>query len=96
LDLKALKNKEKYDLVHALSPQYNLHELCERLQLKRSAYYYQAARSMSAKGCSPDNAACEGFFGCFKNEFFSGRNFQNYTLEAFTTYLDNCLQVKAA
>lgn len=27
-------------------------------------------RSMSAKGCSPDNAACEGFFGRLKNEFF--------------------------
>ena len=26
-------------------------------------------RSMSAKGCSPDNAACEGFFGRLKNEF---------------------------
>ncbi len=269
VDLKALKNKEKYDLVHALSPQYNLHEICERLQLKRSSYYYQAARSklesdpladikaeikaiyeesrqsygyrriwlalrtrgivisekvirriqrelclqpkskrkrryssyigevsqapenlinrnfhaekpnqlwlsdisefaipagkiylsavldcwdgwlvswqlserpdaelanqsliqagktlsgnehpvvhtdrgghyrwpgwieitkqyhmtrsMSAKGCSPDNAACEGFFGRFKNEFFYGRNFQNYTLEAFMAYLDNCL-----
>ena len=27
-------------------------------------------RSMSAKGCSPDNSACEGFFGRLKNEFF--------------------------
>ncbi len=31
-------------------------------------------RSMSAKGCSPDNAACEGFFGRLKNEFFRGRD----------------------
>src|SRR5690625_3488962 len=29
-------------------------------------------RSMSKKGCSPDNAACEGFFGRLKNEFFYG------------------------
>ena len=29
-------------------------------------------RSMSAKGCSPDNAACEGFFGRLKNEMFYG------------------------
>ena len=25
-------------------------------------------RSMSRKGCSPDNSACEGFFGRIKNE----------------------------
>ncbi|NEG89959.1 IS3 family transposase [Bifidobacterium aerophilum] len=31
------------------------------------------ARSMSAKGCSPDNAAAEGFFGKLKNEFYHGR-----------------------
>jgi putative transposase len=29
-------------------------------------------RSMSRKGCSPDNAACEGFFGRVKNEMFYG------------------------
>lgn len=27
-------------------------------------------RSMSRKGCSPDNAACEGFFGRLKNEMY--------------------------
>jgi transposase InsO family protein len=27
-------------------------------------------RSMSRKACSPDNAACEGFFGRLKNELF--------------------------
>lgn len=31
-------------------------------------------RSMSKKGCSPDNAACEGFFGRLKNEFFYHRS----------------------
>ena len=31
-------------------------------------------RSMSKKGCSPDNAACEGFFGRLKNEMFYGRS----------------------
>lgn len=29
-------------------------------------------RSMSKKGCSPDNSACEGFFGRLKNEMFYG------------------------
>jgi transposase InsO family protein/transposase-like protein len=28
-------------------------------------------RSMSKKGCSPDNAACEGFFGRLKNEIWN-------------------------
>lgn len=32
------------------------------------------ARSMSKKGCSPDDAACEGFFGRLKNEMFYGRS----------------------
>jgi hypothetical protein len=30
-------------------------------------------RSMSRKGCSPDNAACEGFFGRLKTELFYPR-----------------------
>lgn len=28
--------------------------------------------SMSKKDCSPDNSACEGFFGRVKNEMFYG------------------------
>ena len=31
-------------------------------------------RSMSAKGCSPDNAAMESFFGLLKKEFWHGRD----------------------
>jgi transposase InsO family protein len=31
-------------------------------------------RSMSRKGCSPDNAACEGFFGRLKTEMFFSRD----------------------
>lgn len=31
-------------------------------------------RSMSRKGCSPDNSAMEGFFGRLKNEFFHHRD----------------------
>ncbi len=30
------------------------------------------ARSMPGKGCSPDSARCEGFFGRLKTEFFHG------------------------
>lgn len=39
------------------------------------------ARSMSAKGCSPDNAACEGFFGRLKNELFYGRDWRGVGYE---------------
>ena len=51
------------------------------------------ARSMSAKGCSPDNSACEGFFGRLKNEFFHYRDWEGVTagefmgrLEAYLVY----------
>lgn len=40
-------------------------------------------RSMSRKGCSPDNAACEGFFGRLKNEMYYGRDWTGITLEGF-------------
>ena len=46
------------------------------------------ARSMSAKGCSPDNAACEGFFGRLKNEFFYYRDWSGVTPEEFMGRLD--------
>lgn len=48
----------------------------------------QLTRSMSKKGCSPDNAACEGFFGRLKTEFFYGRNWQDITVEVFIDELD--------
>ena len=37
-------------------------------------------RSMSRKGYSPDNAACEGFFGRFKNEFLYNRDWSNISI----------------
>jgi transposase InsO family protein/transposase-like protein len=45
-------------------------------------------RSMSRKGYSPDNAACEGFFGRLKNELFYPRNWQSTTIEQFIEVLD--------
>ena len=41
------------------------------------------ARSMSAKGCSPDNAAMEGFFGLLKREFWHGRDWSGWTPARF-------------
>ena len=49
-------------------------------------------RSMSAKGCSPDNAACEGFFGNLKNEFFHGRDWSGWRAEAFMELLDGWMR----
>ena len=45
-------------------------------------------RSMSRKGCSPDNAACEGFFGRLKTEMFFSRDWLSTTIEEFVTALD--------
>ena len=46
-------------------------------------------RSMSKKGCSPDNSACEGFFGRLKNELFYGRSWLGVSLEDFIRELDS-------
>jgi transposase InsO family protein len=45
-------------------------------------------RSMSRKGCSPDNAACEGFFVRLKTELFYPRNWQATTIEQFIQVVD--------
>jgi len=49
-------------------------------------------RSMSKKGCTPDNAACEGLFGRIKNEMFYNRSWQGVNLDEFIEYLDRYLQ----
>ena len=46
-------------------------------------------RSMSQKGCSPDNSACEGFFGRLKNEMFYGRSWVGISLDDFVRELDD-------
>jgi putative transposase len=45
-------------------------------------------RSMSRKACSPDNAACEGFFGRLKNELFYARDWLDTTIDEFIAALD--------
>ena len=45
-------------------------------------------RSMPRKGCSPDNARCEGFFGRLKTEFFHGRDWSGVTIGEFIGMLD--------
>lgn len=45
-------------------------------------------RSMSRKGCTPDNAACEGFFGRLKNEMYYNKSWKDITMEEFVDRLD--------
>lgn len=49
-------------------------------------------RSMSRKGCSPDNAACEGFFGRLKIEMFFSRDWLHTTTDEFIAYLDTYIR----
>ncbi|MDP9917505.1 transposase InsO family protein [Variovorax boronicumulans] len=49
-------------------------------------------RSMSRKGYSPDNAACEGFFGRLKTELFYPRNWQSTTIEQFIQAVDSYIR----
>ena len=46
-------------------------------------------RSMSKKGCSPDNAACEGFFGRMKNEMFYGRSWLDVSIDDFIAEINH-------
>lgn len=58
-------------------------ERCER---------YGITRSMSRKGCSPDNSACEGFFGRLKVEFFYGRDWKGWSIGRFMEALDGYIE----
>ena len=49
-------------------------------------------RSMSRKACSPDNAACEGFFGRLKNELFYPRDWKSTTIEQFIEVVDSYIR----
>ena len=53
--------------------------ICDRAGLQRS---------VSKKGCTPDNAAMEGFFGRLKNEFFYSANWAGVTANEFIARLD--------
>lgn len=51
----------------------------------------ELVRSMSKKGCSPDNSACEGLFGRVKMEMFYNRSWAGVTMESFMETLDKYL-----
>lgn len=48
-------------------------------------------RSMSKKGCSPDNSACEGLFGRLKNEVFYNRDWAGVSIQEFIDILNEYL-----
>ena len=48
-------------------------------------------RSMSKKGCSPDNSACEGVFGRIKNEMFYNSDWSGVNISEFINILNNYL-----
>ena len=48
-------------------------------------------RSMSKKGCSPDNSACEGLFGCLKNEMLYNQNWTDVSIPEFIDILNEYL-----
>ena len=48
-------------------------------------------RSMSKKGCSPDNSACEGVFGRLKNEMFYYASWAGYSIDQFINAVDQYL-----
>jgi transposase InsO family protein len=47
---------------------------------------------MSKKGCTPDNAACEGFFGTLKTEMFYGVSWEGVSVEEFIQELDSFIK----
>lgn len=49
-------------------------------------------RSMSRKGCSPDNAACEGFFGRLKTEMFYTASWQDVSIDEFIQTVDSYIR----
>jgi putative transposase len=50
------------------------------------------ARSMSRKGGSQDNAACEGFFGRLKTELFYPRDWRTTTIDQFIEVVDSYIR----
>lgn len=48
-------------------------------------------RSMSKKGCSPDNAACKGLYGRLKNEMFYNRDRTGVSIQKFIDNLKDYL-----
>ena len=53
---------------------------------------YKWKRSTGRKGCSPDNSACEGFFGRLKNEMFHNHDHRDTTVGEFEKTLASYIE----
>lgn len=49
-------------------------------------------RSMSKKGCSPDNSACEGFFGRLKDAMFYCLSWEGISIDDFIQEVDRYIR----
>lgn len=49
-------------------------------------------RSMSKKGCSPDNSACKGFFGRLKNEMFYQKSWVDVSIKDFIQQVNSYIK----
>lgn len=47
---------------------------------------------MSREGCSPDNAACEGFFGRLKTKLVYSRDWQTISTDQFIEVVDSYIR----
>lgn len=82
---KVLEVKEK-PIVH--SDRGSHYRWPEWINLMKS---FGLTRSMSKKGCTPDNSACEGFFGRLKTEFFYNQSWKHISQKDFIKELDTYL-----
>lgn len=73
----SLKNNEK-PLIHSDRGAY--YRWPEWIEKKKKVWFHE---KYVEKGCSPDNAACEGFFGRMKHEMFYGRKWEGVSIESF-------------
>ncbi|WP_234782090.1 IS3 family transposase [Bifidobacterium longum] len=53
---------------------------------------YGLIRSTGAKGCSPDNAAAEGFFGRMKTESVHPEHWEERTRDEVLALIDDCIR----
>lgn len=59
---------------------------------KRLCAEHGLTRSMSRKATSPDNAACEGFFGVMKREMFLGRDWSGWDAPSLCSVVDGWMR----
>lgn len=67
---------------------------CESAQeiVRYRCKHADTTRSMLEKGCSPGNAAYEGFFGRLKNELFHSKNWEDVTFDGLSRLPDERIE----